>query len=133
MRLLHYSEIRGLHESRPLADLVTEARNLAACGVREINLIAQDLTAYGRDLDAPSSLAALLRELSAVEEGLAAYEELLAKLVDVPTPAGPTPRQLNEGCLVQLKTSATVPSLHSGLSAPPSASQASVPGGDCKT
>src|SRR5712664_2013963 len=61
-------KIRGLHESRPLADLVTEARNLAAGGVREINLIAQDLTAYGRDLDAPSSLAALLRELSAVEE-----------------------------------------------------------------
>src|ERR1700737_1735791 len=40
-------KIRGLHESRPLADLVTEARNLAAGGVREINLIAQDLTAYG--------------------------------------------------------------------------------------
>jgi ribosomal protein S12 methylthiotransferase len=61
-------KIRGLHESRPLADLVTEARNLAAGGVREINLIAQDLTAYGRDLDSPSSLATLLRELSAVDE-----------------------------------------------------------------
>ena len=61
-------KIRGLHESRPLADLVAEARNLAAAGVREINLIAQDLTAYGRDLDEPSSLAALLRELSKIEE-----------------------------------------------------------------
>src|SRR6202049_1679929 len=60
-------KIRGLHESRPLADLVTEARNLAAGGVREINLIAQDLTAYGRDLDAPSSLAALLRDLSTID------------------------------------------------------------------
>ena len=60
-------KIRGLHESRPLADLVAEARILAAGGVREINLIAQDLTAYGRDLDASSSLAALLRELSAVD------------------------------------------------------------------
>lgn len=61
-------KIRGLHESRPLADLLAEARNLAAGGVREINLIAQDLTAYGRDLREPASLAALLRELSQVEE-----------------------------------------------------------------
>jgi ribosomal protein S12 methylthiotransferase len=60
--------IRGLHESRPLADLVAEARILAAAGVRELNLIAQDLTAYGRDLDPPSSLAALIRELSAIDE-----------------------------------------------------------------
>jgi ribosomal protein S12 methylthiotransferase len=61
-------KIRGLHESRPIADLVAEARALAASGVREINLIAQDLTAYGRDLDQPSSLANLLRELSAIDE-----------------------------------------------------------------
>jgi ribosomal protein S12 methylthiotransferase len=61
-------KIRGRHESRPLVDLVAEARILVARGVREINLIAQDLTAYGRDLDPPASLAALLRELSAVED-----------------------------------------------------------------
>src|SRR5271166_4531133 len=61
-------KIRGRHESRPIADLVAEARMLAAGGVRELNLIAQDLTAYGRDLDAPSSLAALLRELSTIDE-----------------------------------------------------------------
>jgi ribosomal protein S12 methylthiotransferase len=61
-------KIRGLHESRPTADLVAEARNLVAGGVREINLIAQDLTAYGRDLDHPSSLAALLRELSTIDD-----------------------------------------------------------------
>ena len=48
-------------------------------------------------------------ELSAVEDGLAAYEELLAKLADVPTPAGPTPRQLNKESLVQLDVSATSP------------------------
>jgi len=41
-------------------------------------------------------------ELSAVEDGLAAYEQLLKKLADVPTPAGPTPRQLADGNLVQL-------------------------------
>jgi ribosomal protein S12 methylthiotransferase len=61
-------KIRGLHESRPTADLVAEARNLVAGGVRELNLIAQDLTAYGRDLGQPSSLAALLRELSTIED-----------------------------------------------------------------
>jgi len=42
-------------------------------------------------------------ELSAVEDGLTAYEQLLKKLADVPTPAGPTPRQLADGTLVQLK------------------------------
>ena len=61
-------KIRGLHESRPVADLVAEARMLAASGVRELNLIAQDLTAYGRDLDPPASLAELLRNLSTVED-----------------------------------------------------------------
>ncbi len=61
-------KIRGLHESRGLEDLVAEARLLAAQGVTELNLIAQDLTAYGRDLDPPRSLAELLRAVSAVEE-----------------------------------------------------------------
>jgi hypothetical protein len=42
-------------------------------------------------------------ELSAVEDGLAAYEQLLKKLADIPTPAGPTPRQLTGGHLVQLQ------------------------------
>jgi ribosomal protein S12 methylthiotransferase len=61
-------KIRGLHESRPVADLVAEARQLGEQGVRELNLIAQDLTAYGRDLDPPASLAVLLRELAKVEQ-----------------------------------------------------------------
>ncbi|HXW83672.1 MAG TPA: 30S ribosomal protein S12 methylthiotransferase RimO [Candidatus Binataceae bacterium] len=60
-------KIRGLHESRAVADLVHEARQLADDGVRELNLIAQDLTAYGRDLRPPSSLASLLRELGRVD------------------------------------------------------------------
>ncbi len=42
-------------------------------------------------------------ELSAVEDGLAAYDKLLEKLADVPTPAGPTPRQLGREHLVQLQ------------------------------
>jgi ribosomal protein S12 methylthiotransferase len=60
-------KIRGRHESRPLDDLVEEARRLAAGGVREINLIAQDLTAYGRDLTPRASLAALLHRLAAID------------------------------------------------------------------
>jgi ribosomal protein S12 methylthiotransferase len=59
--------IRGRHESRPLDDVVQEATRLAASGVREINLIAQDLTAYGRDLKPRASLAALLRRLAPID------------------------------------------------------------------
>src|SRR5262249_22647416 len=49
-------KIRGRHESRVMEDVVAEARGLVESGVREINLIAQDLTAYGRDLRPRSSL-----------------------------------------------------------------------------
>jgi len=57
-------KIRGPHESRPMSDLVEEAARLAAEGVVELNLIAQDLTAYGRDRRDGSSLAGLLRALA---------------------------------------------------------------------
>jgi len=57
--------IRGRHESRPLPDLIEEAARLAGEGVVELNLIAQDLTAYGRDRRDGSSLAVLLRALAA--------------------------------------------------------------------
>ena len=60
-------KIRGLHESRPMHDLVAEAQLLAEGGVRELNLIAQDLTAYGRDLTPPASLAQLLHALHEVD------------------------------------------------------------------
>ncbi|HTJ08634.1 MAG TPA: 30S ribosomal protein S12 methylthiotransferase RimO [Candidatus Binataceae bacterium] len=59
--------IRGRHESRPLDDVVQESERLAASGVREINLIAQDLTAYGRDLRPRASLAGLLRRLAPID------------------------------------------------------------------
>jgi ribosomal protein S12 methylthiotransferase len=60
-------KIRGLHESRGVEDIVAEARSLAAVGVRELNLIAQDLTAYGRDFKPQSSLAALLPRLAEID------------------------------------------------------------------
>jgi ribosomal protein S12 methylthiotransferase len=60
-------KIRGLHESRGVEDIVAEARSLAEVGVRELNLIAQDLTAYGRDFKPQSSLAALLPRLAEID------------------------------------------------------------------
>ncbi len=60
-------KIRGLQESRPIASLVAEATGLVAHRVREINLIAQDLTAYGRERRDGTTLLALLRSLVRIE------------------------------------------------------------------
>jgi ribosomal protein S12 methylthiotransferase len=57
-------KIRGRHESRPMDDVVAEAAALAADGAVELNLVAQDSTAYGRDLPGDASLAMLLRALA---------------------------------------------------------------------
>ncbi|WP_298434324.1 30S ribosomal protein S12 methylthiotransferase RimO [Geobacter sp.] len=59
--------LRGAFRSRPLAELVREARELAAGGVKELNLIAQDITAYGRDLPGRPTLETLIGELAAIE------------------------------------------------------------------
>ena len=56
--------IRGRLRSRPIEDIVKEARDLEAMGVREINLIAQDTTRYGLDLYGKYSLAELVREIT---------------------------------------------------------------------
>ena len=55
--------IRGPHVSVPMETLEEEARKLAARGVRELIVIAQDITRYGTDLNGEHQLAALLREL----------------------------------------------------------------------
>ena len=59
--------IRGNHRSVPIEVLVKEAEALAAEGVRELVIIAQDTTFYGLDLYGRRALAELLRALSAVE------------------------------------------------------------------
>ena len=59
--------MRGCHKSTPIEDLVTEAEKLAAKGVKELILIAQDLTYYGLDLYKERRLGALLKELVKVE------------------------------------------------------------------
>jgi ribosomal protein S12 methylthiotransferase len=58
--------IRGPYRSRPLGTLVEEAQHLAATGVKELNLVAQDTTAYGRDWGGGPGLAELLEELAAI-------------------------------------------------------------------
>jgi ribosomal protein S12 methylthiotransferase len=57
--------IRGKLRSRPIQDLMTEARRLGAEGVKELTLVAQDLLAYGLDLDKQSNLMNLLQQLLA--------------------------------------------------------------------
>ncbi len=76
--------IRGKHRSRPMDDVLAEVRALVANGVREINLISQDTTFYGKDLgveaavpggggrgasgtDAATTLCSLLREIQRIE------------------------------------------------------------------
>ena len=59
--------IRGAHKSVPVEDLVKEAVHLAAKGVRELIIIAQDTTYYGLDLYRRRALAELLQKLSEVD------------------------------------------------------------------
>jgi ribosomal protein S12 methylthiotransferase len=58
--------IRGRHRSKPIERLVTEAMHLAESGAVELNLVAQDTTAYGMDLYGRLALPELLEALSAV-------------------------------------------------------------------
>ena len=62
--------IRGKHLSRPIDDLVAEARQLVASGVKELILIAQDTTYYGLDIYGHRALGELLHRL-ATESGAA--------------------------------------------------------------
>ena len=55
--------IRGKFRSRAIEDIVEEARQLEATGVKELNLIAQDTTRYGLDIYGEYSLARLVREI----------------------------------------------------------------------
>ena len=59
--------MRGKHKSKPIEELVAESEKLAAKGVKELILIAQDLTYYGLDLYKKRNLAELLQNLVKVE------------------------------------------------------------------
>ena len=56
--------IRGRFRSRPMEELIAEAKQLEALGVRELNIIAQDVTRYGKDLYGDYKLAELLRRIT---------------------------------------------------------------------
>lgn len=60
-------KMRGKHYTKPMEEVIAEARELAADGVRELVIVAQDTTYYGLDLYGEPRLAALLRELEQVE------------------------------------------------------------------
>ena len=60
-------EVRGTLRSRTIASVVSEVERLVVEGVKEINLIAQDVTAYGVDSSGSSQLVSLLRELVKIE------------------------------------------------------------------
>jgi ribosomal protein S12 methylthiotransferase len=95
--------LRGRHRSRNVEDVVAEARALAARGVKEIVLVAQDSTRYGLDLGVRDGLAYLLRRLGRIDglrwirilyaypatltDGILdaiASEEKVVKYVDIP-------------------------------------------------
>ena len=56
--------IRGKFRSRPMEELVEEAKGLEALGVKELNIVAQDITRYGLDLYGKYSLAELIRKIT---------------------------------------------------------------------
>ena len=62
-------KLRGRHASRPLEDVVTEARELVASGVKELVLVAQETTSYGRDLTPQITLGNLINSLAYISAG----------------------------------------------------------------
>lgn len=62
--------LRGRQKSRPAEEIVAEARGLVAAGTRELILVAQDSTAYGRDRAGGPGLAELLERLSEIDGGI---------------------------------------------------------------
>src|SRR5205814_918580 len=60
-------KMRGKHATKPMEDVVAEAQELAADGVRELVIVAQDTTYYGMDLYGETRLPELLTELEKVQ------------------------------------------------------------------
>ena len=61
-------QLRGAYRSRPLDALVAEAELLVARGVKEINVISQDITRYGSDLAEGATLETLIRRLATIDD-----------------------------------------------------------------
>jgi ribosomal protein S12 methylthiotransferase len=112
--------IRGTFVSRSIDSLMNEARQLANKGVKEILLIAQDLSYYGYDLERRSMLADLLRQLVTIDEikwirlhyaypknfpreviDLMASEEKICKYLDIPL------QHINDSILKSMRRNTT--------------------------
>ncbi len=63
-------KLRGRHRSRPVSDIVAEARHLISGGVRELVLVAQDTTHYGHDLTPKTDLSRLLGTLAELSDDI---------------------------------------------------------------
>jgi ribosomal protein S12 methylthiotransferase len=61
-------KIRGIFRSRPIEEIIQEAKSLAARGVRELIVVAQDTTKYGIDLYNQYMLGELLQKLAQIDE-----------------------------------------------------------------
>lgn len=59
--------MRGLHKSKPMEELLLEAKKLASTGVKELIIIGQDTTDYGKDIYGKRNLAELLSKLSDID------------------------------------------------------------------
>ena len=59
--------ITGRHKSRPKTEILAEVRDLVAMGVKELQVIAQELTYYGLDLDGRHGIADLVREIAEID------------------------------------------------------------------
>ena len=59
--------MRGKHFSKPIEQVVEEAKRLGDAGVREVVIVAQDTTYYGRDLYGEARLSELLQQLDQIE------------------------------------------------------------------
>jgi tRNA-2-methylthio-N6-dimethylallyladenosine synthase len=73
---------RGPEISRPMDEIVAEVRDLAACGVKEVTLLGQNVDSYGHDLPARSDLASLLEAVHEVN-GLARIRFLTSHPADM--------------------------------------------------
>lgn len=96
-------QLRGNYRSRSVESILREVEKLAAAGVKEFNIVAQDTTAYGRDLTKPATLESLLKQMTKIADvewirllycyptlmtdsliDLMAREEKILKYIDLP-------------------------------------------------
>ncbi len=89
-------KMRGRYTSEPVEDLLREASMLKKKGVKELNLIAQDISPYGRDLDGRPRLNDLLRKLS--DQGFDWLRLLYAYPLDFPLDVVDTMRERENVC-----------------------------------